>query len=124
MPITAANTRNWGRPDPVDSESEWEVFLNSKKQAMNRMKAGRVEALRRLGNEKKGGRSITSEKSDTREAPGSYHTGNYNVLDKSEMRDAPERIQENPALDSTSRSELDMRKLIEIFTVIKKRRWL
>lgn len=113
-------TSSWQqRPDPVDAESEWEVFLNSKKQAMNRMKAGRVDALRRLGTEKSaGGRSVISELSDEREAPGSYRK-------ESEARDAPESVRSNPALDSHShsRSELDMRKLIEIFTVIKKRRW-
>jgi len=110
------------RPDPVDAESEWEVFLSSKKQAMNRMKAGRVDALRRLGSEKAGGRSVVSEMSDDREAPGTVHKEN-SVSARSEMRDAPETISENPALDSQSRSQLDIRKLIDIFTLIKKRKW-
>mmetsp|Transcript_6086 Transcript_6086/g.15061 ORF Transcript_6086/g.15061 Transcript_6086/m.15061 type:complete len:1352 (-) Transcript_6086:150-4205(-) len=123
MTNNATTSKNWGRPDPVDAESEWELFLNSKKHAMNRMKAGRVDALRRLGNEKNGGRSLVSEVSDDREARGSFHKENYSHSAKSEVRDAPESNYENPALDSTSRSELDMRKLIEIFTVIKKRRW-
>ena len=114
---------SWRRPDPVDSESEWEVFLSSKKQAMNRMKAGRVDALRRLGAEKTGGRSVVSEMSDDREAPGTFHKENYSVSARSEMRDAPETISENSALDSQSRSQLDIRKLIEVFTLIKKRRW-
>lgn len=115
MPAHA--TRNWQRPDPVDAESEWEVFLNSKKQAMNRMKAGRVNALGRLSSDKSAARSVVSELSDEREAPGSYHKENHNAS-RSEVRDAPESVRENPA-----HSNLDMRKLIEIFTVIKKRRW-
>ena len=112
MPAHA--TRNWQRPDPVDAESEWEVFLNSKKQAMNRMKAGRVNALGRLNT---GGRSVVSELSDEREAAGSYHKENQSSS-RAEVRDAPESVREGPP-----QSNLDMRKLIEIFTVIKKRRW-
>eukprot|EP00531_Pseudo-nitzschia_arenysensis_P016976 CAMPEP_0116145940 /NCGR_PEP_ID=MMETSP0329-20121206/16893_1 /TAXON_ID=697910 /ORGANISM="Pseudo-nitzschia arenysensis, Strain B593" /LENGTH=1347 /DNA_ID=CAMNT_0003641643 /DNA_START=69 /DNA_END=4112 /DNA_ORIENTATION=+ len=115
MPAHA--TRNWQRPDPVDAESEWEVFLKSKKQAMNRMKAGRVNALGRLSSDKSAARSVVSELSDEREAPGSYHKENYNSS-RPEVRDAPESVRENPA-----HSNLDVRKLIEIFTVIKKRRW-
>jgi len=105
----------WQRPDPVDAESEWEVFLSSKKQAMNRMKAGRVNALRRFGGDKSSGKSVISELSDDREAPESDYKETHGT------RDAPESI--NPAMDSHSRSHLDTRKLIEIFTVIKKRRW-
>ncbi|VEU33390.1 unnamed protein product [Pseudo-nitzschia multistriata] len=115
--------RGWPRRDPVDAESEWEAFLSSKKQAMNRMKAGRQDALRRLGSDKSGGRSIVSEVSDEREAPGSYHKENYSFSGRKDLRDAPEGNRANPATDSNSRPELDMRKLIEIFTVIKKRRW-
>jgi len=90
---------------------------------MNRMKAGRVDALRRLGSEKTGGRSVVSELSDDREASVSYQKENYGQSGRSDVRDAPERTRENPALDSQTRPDLDMRKLIEIFTVIKKRRW-
>jgi len=115
MTNAVQTTSSWQRRNPVDAESEWEAFLTSKKQAMNRMKAGRVDALRRLGSEKSSGRSVVSELSDDREAPGSYYKENYSV--RSEARDAPESIH------SQSRSDLDMRKLIEIFTVIKKRRW-
>ena len=116
----ATTKSNWHRPDPVDAESEWEVFLNSKKQAMNRMKAGRVDALRRLAT---GGRSVTSELSDEREAPGSYHKENYSTSGRSDVRDAPESVRENPAMNSHPISDLNTRKLIEIFTLIKKRRW-
>jgi len=123
MTNAATTSRNWQRPDPVDAESEWEVFLTSKKQAMNRMKSGRVDALRRLGSEKPEGRSVVSELSDDREAAGSFNKGHYSTSGRSELRDAPESIRENPALDSQSRSDLDMRKLIELFTVIKKRKW-
>ena len=76
----------WQRPDPVDAESEWEVFLSSKKQAMNRMKAGRVNALRRFGGDKSSGKSVISELSDDREAPASDYKETHGT------RDAPESI--------------------------------
>ena len=112
MPATAV--RNWKRPDHSDSDSEWEAFLNTKKQAMSRMKAGRMNALNRLTVERAGGRSVISELSDDREA------GDHSVSMDSEMRDAPETIREEPEMET---SDLDMHQLIEIFTVIKKRKW-
>mmetsp|Transcript_1062 Transcript_1062/g.1134 ORF Transcript_1062/g.1134 Transcript_1062/m.1134 type:complete len:1365 (+) Transcript_1062:181-4275(+) len=116
--------KGWQRRVPVDAESEWEAFLSSKKHAMNRMKAGRQEALRRLGGtDRTGERSVVSEFSDEREAPESRKE-NYSVSGRMEMRDAPDGgLRQNPAMDSRSKSDLDMRKLIEFFTVIKKRRW-
>jgi chromosome segregation ATPase len=123
MTNSIVQRRGWQRRVPVDAESEWEAFLSSKKDAMNRMKAGRQEALRRLGSDKMGGRSVVSELSDEREAAESLKD-NYSVSGRSEMRDAPEGgNRDNPAMSSHSRTDLDMRKLIEIFTVIKKRRW-
>lgn len=115
---------SWQRRVPVDAESEWEAFLSSKKLAMNRMKVGRKDALRRLGGtDRVGERSVASEISDEREAPES-HKENYSDSGRMEMRDSPDgNLRENPAMESRSRIDLDMRKLIEIFTVIKKRRW-
>jgi len=108
-----------------DDSQQWDAFLTSKRQALNRMKAGRQEALRRLGSERThDSRSILSQErsvlSDERD-PASETSQKENA---GGGRDLGEVSRENPAsIHNENRKELDVNRLVEIFTSIEKRRW-
>ncbi|KAL3925574.1 MAG: hypothetical protein SGILL_000325 [Bacillariaceae sp.] len=103
-----------------EEDSQWESFLSSKRDALNRMKAGRQEALRRLGSDRTEERSINVHMSDSRDAV-EAHKENSGRHGMHGMRgDFMNESREDPA---AMHQDLDAHKLVEIFTVIEKRRW-
>jgi hypothetical protein len=106
-----------------EEDSQWEAFLSSKREALNRMKAGRQEALRRLGSDRTQDRSITVPMSDSRDAVEAHkeNSGRSGIRDYGMRGDFMHESREDPA--SSMHQDLDTHKLIEIFTVVEKRRW-
>ena len=99
-----------------DDESQWDAFLSNKRDALNRMKAGRQEALRRLGSDRTQERSTISVMSDERDAPESHK-------ENAAVREVPVSMESRDDPAVSGGEELDMHRLAEMFTVIEKRRW-
>lgn len=116
--------RSWLKGSNDDVESQWEVFLSSKREAMNRMKAGKQEALRRLeGTERTQDRSISMDFSDERDAPDSRKENPGEAV-WAEERDVILSDEEllMPQKENVNH-DLDIQQLIDIFTVIEKCSW-
>lgn len=100
--------------------------MSSKPDALNRMKAGRHEALRRLGSERTEDRSINVSLHDDRDAPESHkeNSGRSGAREPALRNDFLHETRDDPAsIHHEQGGELDQHMLVEIFTVIEKRRW-
>ncbi|KAG7344373.1 ankyrin repeat domain protein [Nitzschia inconspicua] len=109
-----------------DEDSQWEAFLSSKREALSRMKAGRQEALRRLGSERTEDRSISISVHDDRDATESQKENSQRSTPREPVMrgDFAHEARDDPASIHHERGEeLDQHRLVEIFTVIEKRRW-
>lgn len=120
----ASSNGSGSRSGDAPAESQYEAYLNSKREAVNRMKAGKKLALGRLeGQERQQDRSLTSELSDERDASIDSTRGAADARDaRIEAREgsssSPVRVH-----DFQTPEELNLSKVVEIFTAIEKRRW-
>jgi hypothetical protein len=128
MSSSMAPRRTWLLSRKADEEdSQWEAFLSSKREALNRMKAGRQEALRRLGSECTEERGMNVSFHDDRDAPESQKENSVHSAKREPARggDFVHETRDNPAFVAQHKGgrEFDQHRLVEIFTVVEKRRW-